>query len=30
MAKLYSLTNHPAEASAEQREADRLRKSPAN
>jgi Flp pilus assembly protein TadD len=30
MAELYSLTNHPAEASAEQREADRLSKTPAN
>jgi protein O-GlcNAc transferase len=30
MAEIYTLTNHPAEAIAEQREADRLAKNPAN
>jgi Flp pilus assembly protein TadD len=30
MAEIYSLTDHPAEATAEQREADRLSKKPAN
>jgi len=30
MAEVYTLTNHPREATAEQREADRLSKNPAN
>jgi hypothetical protein len=30
MAEIYTLTDHPTEASAEQREAERLGKNPAN